>query len=336
MRGEISKRDFEYSDSSIRGVDETPKGTFIRFDFQDFESLLKHLSVSDDDANFAETITHGRRWGSGWNFRDPSTVSEDFRNGYTVYNELDDENLKKIREVLKVIDPGTNYDEFDQENSPKAYDALERVFPTETKDIVDEWYYTNEIACHEAAETGILKEVEDFLKHGNFKLVGIDSVKIEIKDLLKLFISTGKPWLSFRRLFKDFFNQIEETQGGIGGWMDNYYEWEYVSVFDKESFNRNISRSLDKMEDKIEDLDNIKEYIRLLNRITQKFKIGVTYNLPKNPEVKFRIKDIDREKMRINVVLRKGLKTITRSLSEENFYHLLYQPELFWSEFGSI
>jgi hypothetical protein len=40
--------------------------------------------------------------------------------------------------------------------------------------------------------------------------------------------------------------------------------------------------------------------------------------------------------MKVEVVLRKGLKTVNRKVSEENFYNLLYQPEIFYSEFGSV
>jgi hypothetical protein len=90
------------------------------------------------------------------------------------------------------------------------------------------------------------------------------------------------------------------------------------------------------MIDKLESLENIKQFVAMTERIKKKYKVGVTYDLPKLPGVSFRIKDFDREKMKIDVTLRKGLQVVQKKLSEEDFYKLLYQPELFYSEFGHM
>jgi hypothetical protein len=52
--------------------------------------------------------------------------------------------------------------------------------------------------------------------------------------------------------------------------------------------------------------------------------------------VTFVIKGFDKDDMKINVDLRHGLKKISRKVSEENFYNLLYQPELFDFGFGNV
>lgn len=62
----------------------------------------------------------------------------------------------------------------------------------------------------------------------------------------------------------------------------------------------------------------------------------VMYNLPKLKGVTFMIKDFDKDEMKVEVILRKDLKSISRKVSEENFYKLLYQPELFASPFGDV
>ena len=53
-------------------------------------------------------------------------------------------------------------------------------------------------------------------------------------------------------------------------------------------------------------------------------------------DTSFVIKGFDKDDMKINVDLRHGLKKISRKVSEENFYNLLYQPELFDFGFGNV
>jgi hypothetical protein len=53
--------------------------------------------------------------------------------------------------------------------------------------------------------------------------------------------------------------------------------------------------------------------------------------LPKDPkkQTRFKIEGFDFPEMKVRVSLSKGLQQKTVSLSEDNFYNLLYQPTLF-------
>ena len=81
------------------------------------------------------------------------------------------------------------------------------------------------------------------------------------------------------------------------------------------------------------------EFLKIIEKINKKFQTGhkgATYVLPKDKtqKVTFRITGFDIPNSKIIVLLRKGLKQRELKLSADNFYKLLYQPELF--EFGEL
>jgi len=60
------------------------------------------------------------------------------------------------------------------------------------------------------------------------------------------------------------------------------------------------------------------------------------FELPKDQAIKFKIKNFDKDNMKIMVLLNKQFKSEkTLSLTEEQFNNLLYQPELF-DLFGEV
>jgi hypothetical protein len=59
------------------------------------------------------------------------------------------------------------------------------------------------------------------------------------------------------------------------------------------------------------------------------------YELPKDKSLKFRIKNFDKDNIRVVVEIGGPLGAITRKFNEEQFNNLLYQPELF-DLFGEV
>jgi len=125
----------------------------------------------------------------------------------------------------------------------------------------------------------------------------------------------------------------------IGRWSENVWEFSDDKNFDKEGFNSQVSRDLDKLIDEIYDTDKfpyLKNYMEMEKRISSKFKIGKWFPLPKDKSkaTEVKIKTLEPETNKIVVSIRKGLKMKEVKLSEQNFYNLLYQPELF--QFGEL
>lgn len=334
VRGQADKYDIERADPMVYRVVEDPvKGlTKIQFEFQRDDDLLKRLGVSDDDIYFVNNIFSPHH---NWGFLDESQAMNDFLEGYIIFYVLSDENLDTLRYILKVVDPAFNYEELGSEESSnkRAAEIMMKVFPKETERIVDDYSSEVERAATEKATSVIDEELSEYLEKNEFKVVRKwDTISTTVGQLIMLYVKNGKVWLNFEDLFESIFD--EEDNGW--NWSEESYEWAYNSDFDKASFNRDASWQIDKMQDRVDEDERLTEFVQLYDRITKKFKVGVAYELPKLKGVTFRIKDFDKDDMKIEVVLRKDLKSISRKVSEENFYKLLYQPELFDSLFGDV
>ena len=119
----------------------------------------------------------------------------------------------------------------------------------------------------------------------------------------------------------------------VGGWAENSYEYQNKDYFDSSSFNNYVGRKLDEILEKIEDGAeenfNIKDYVDMVDRVSKKFEVDKWHILPKKKDVRFKIENFEMNPNKIVVKLSKALQQRELKLTEENFYHLLYQPTLF-------
>ena len=67
----------------------------------------------------------------------------------------------------------------------------------------------------------------------------------------------------------------------------------------------------------------------MVDRISKKFELDKMYDLPKKKDVRFKIENFEMNPNKIVVKLSRAFKQRELKLTEENFYHLLYQPTLF-------
>ena len=332
-KGQIETGELYSSDSNLYDIrPNTTKGlTKLIFDFKDNDQFFRFLNIGDDDAWFANVVTHP--YGEGYNFQDSSMTDEDFKQGYNVFYDFNEENIETFKRVIKIIDPGFDYSDFpDEESNKRAANILLKLFEKETNRLVDNWSMEKEIAANTSARDVVESEIDKALEEKGFKLHDkFDAVSIDVGHLIMLYVQNGKIWLNFRDLFKTAF---EDTD--IGGWSNDTWEYFSNADLDSESFNRDVWNYLNKLEDTLEDSESLQDYIAMIDRITAKFKPGVWYNLPKLTGVQFAIRDFDKDTMKIVVALRYELKSMQRKVSEENFYNLLYQPELFDFGFGRM
>jgi uncharacterized protein involved in outer membrane biogenesis len=145
-----------------------------------------------------------------------------------------------------------------------------------------------------------------------------------------LYIKENQIHLPLAKLLPQIF---ENNKIRIGGWAENSYEYQDDQHFDKQSFNDYTERKLDAIIEKIEDGGegnfDMQEYLDMVERVGKKFEVDKWYNLPKKKDVRFKIENFEMNPSRVIVKLSKGLKQRDLKLTEENFYHLLYQPTLF-------
>jgi hypothetical protein len=334
VRGTIDKYELERSDSSIDRVIENPtKGmTQIVFEFKDEDEFFGSLDLSDDDAWFAKVVDSP--YSDGYSFREDYQTKEDFRDGYSFFYEFNEENKEKLLSILAILDPIFNYENFpSEETNKRAASVISKYFEKETDNIVDDWTIEMNRGANKSASQYINNEINRVLNENGFQLYSrYNSVKIDVGHLIMLYVKTGKAWLSFKKLFKEVYRDLKN----IGGWSEDTYQYENESDFDKDSFNYYVDRQLSNMEEEMEKIENLQSFAEMVERIKKKFKPNVSYNLPKLKGVTFVIKGFDKDDMKINVDLRHRLKKITKKVSEENFYNLLYQPELFDFGFGNV
>jgi len=84
-----------------------------------------------------------------------------------------------------------------------------------------------------------------------------------------------------------------------------------------------------------EDGNSLQDFVKMVDKVSNKYKINVWYDLPKDDKVIFKIRGFDRKDGKIDVSLkRRGTNDFKDfAVTEETFYRLLYQPELFRLEF---
>ena len=161
------------------------------------------------------------------------------------------------------------------------------------------------------------------------KHFGDSIVSIEAKKLFDFYLKKGLPHFPVTALLKKYFDDVSYN---LGGWSDYIWEYSDPNLFDTEGLNRSISSDLDGILEKLEDnSEQTKKFKEMVDRITKKYPLGNIFRLPKdrNKKYEFIVKGFDLKEMKIIISLIWGLKTKTLKLTEENFNHLLYQPELF-------
>ena len=332
-RGKINKWKLMESEPLIGGVlwdDKNPAKSVVDIDFDNSNDFFEHINVSDDDAWFARAVDS---YQEGFEFYDDYSTRDDFQTGYGPWYEFDEENQELLEKISRFIYPhefDLNSDSF----KTGLAKALIRYFPKQVDEIMYDYVAERNSEMNQEARKSIKAEVRDYVESKGFELVPYQTLQTTIGNLISLFLQYNVPHESLGNLIKKIFWDSDKT---IGGWDENKYEYGNSEFFDSESFNKTVNRNLEFIYDKILeefDAETRGSFLKTIDRVSNKFNLNVNYDLPKDKSVTFRIKGFNMDKQKIKVILRKALKQRELELSEENFYHLLYQPELF--NFGEL
>jgi hypothetical protein len=175
------------------------------------------------------------------------------------------------------------------------------------------------------------KELKDYTDTLGFEVTD-SGLRISVGQLIQLYLINNAIHIPLKKLLEKVFEDDKQ----YFGWNDDIYEYANDNDFDSVSFNKYAGRILDNILDRIVDAGeelgvDINDFTSMTARIEKKFKAGEWYFLPKDKtkQTRFKVEGFEFPNMKISVVLQKGLKQKTVSLSEQNFYNLLYQPSLF-------
>jgi hypothetical protein len=322
------------SDPSIkRIIPEAPFGqSELIIEFDNDDEFLSSLDLSDDDIWFLKVITSSY---SDYEFMDSYSVEEDFKNGYIVYGELDEENMGKLKDIAEVVYPNFEFDLQSEDYRTNLAKNLNDLFPRQMDWILSDYLTEKNSEMYSVARETVSDEIDEVLEKSGIEVYRqYDEVKTTVANLLMWSLRLDIYKIDAKSLIKQIIEH--NTSGRIGGWMENSYEFQNAEYFDKTSFNNTVSRQFDDilefLESSAEEEGNtIGDFISFRNRIVNNFDLNVWYVLPKKKSDRFRIEGFDRDDMKVIVKLNQketgDFKTL--KLSEENFHNLLYQPELF-------
>jgi hypothetical protein len=328
VKGKIDKSELEDSDPDIYHVreDRSNRGmSVIKLGFND-DKFWKIVGLGEDDIWFLNMINSHY---SDYEFMDSYSVTDDFKNGYIIFYELNEDNIEKLKQISRYIFPK----KFDLENEEFKTEFAEKLltsFKRQTHDILDDYHTEKNREMTQVAQERIEKELNDYFNDFGFTYVADDEFTTTVANLVMWYIRENSLQLSIDELLPKIFST---NSNSIGGWQENSYEYQDSQKFDSVSFNNYVERQLDDILEKIEegyDGDfNIQDYVNMVDRVSKKFEVGRWHNLPKKKDVRFYIENFEMNPNKVIVKLSKELQQRELKLSEENFYHLLYQPTLF-------
>jgi len=328
VKGKIQKWELEDSDPEIYHVreDNSNRGqSVIKIGFND-DKFWEKVGLHEDDVWFMKMLKSPY---SDYEFMDSYSVTDDFRNGYTIFYEFNEDNIEKLKRISRYIYPK----KFDLESEDFRSDFADKLlssFKSQTQDIIDDYQTEKNREMTQVAEESIDKELNNYFNEFGFTFVSDDEFTTTVANLMMWYIRENSLQLPITELLPKIFSSSKMS---IGGWQENSYEYQDSEKFDSISFNNYAERKLDEIIEKIEDGSdsdfNIKDYVDMVDRISKKFEVGKWYNLPKKKDVRFYVENFVMNPNKVVVKLSKALQQRELKLSEENFYHLLYQPTLF-------
>jgi hypothetical protein len=325
ITGKIDKSDLIGLDDKIYKIETTRDGkSIIFYDFDYDSNVLENAGYTQDDISVYSNMTS--HYGNSYEFYSDYSGMEDFESGYGPWNELDDDNWEK----LKYISHFLMKEPFSMDNSflERFANKLLNTFPTETKEIVYDYsrerneQITNSVAEH------VEKEVKEFFETIPVKFVGDGIVSVDAREVFDYYVESGNLNFPLGKIIKGIMRKGEP----MGGWSENIWEYENDEGFDKIYYNKEVEKELDSIIDKLtENEEEARKFTSMVERVSRKFKQGTWFPLPKDKSnsVRFRIDGFDFPSQKLVVSLQKELKRKEFKMTEENFYNLLYQPELF-------
>jgi hypothetical protein len=334
VRGKISARELMEADPSIVHISEYSNHGLSKLTikvFRDENSIFRLLNLGEDDVWFYRVINGNETY----DFYDYSTSYEDFKNGHGCWYYFDEENKNLINKICSYF-LSEPFDIDSEDSRAKCAEILSEMFRVDVESIISDFTNESNYSLNKATEVGmdleIKKELNEIgIESDNIKSIYEGTLVFTVGELIALYVRSGDVHFTI----KDFFVNLSENANiNAGGWYEDYYQFEYDKYFDNDSFNRTVNNNLNDIVEKLESEDDSQEFKTFLDdikNVTKKFKHNVWYSLPKNDKYVFRIIGYDKESLRLRIELKKQSSHLrkTINISIENFYNLLYQPELF-------
>jgi len=331
-KGRITKDDLYRLDDSIDYIDKKePLGqSIVTIKFDDNKEFLEEIDLDEQDVWFMQALNGY----NGYEFNDPYQIEQDFKEGYNVYYEINDENTETLKVIATTILPDKEFTIDSEEYRSELSVMLLDLFPEEIDRILGDFYMEKEHEMNTVAKESIKNEFNKPLEEKGINLnYDMDEVEITLADLysealqLNLFNSNAKEIVTAI---------IKKALGNnVGGWYESSYEYQDADYFDLESFNREVERQfekiIEKLDEKSEEEYTVQDFVDFRNRIVSKYKLKTWYENPKDKNLIFMIDSFNPDNMSVKLNIKDKESGLFKKieLEEEQFNNFLYQNTLF-------
>lgn len=312
--------------SGFRFNKNNPGKSMISLTFDSNKDYLELFSkdLSSDDIWTADSVFSD--YGGNYEFFDSYRAEEDWYEGY-VFSSFNDENIDKVKNILKRISP--KYWKLEtSEDSQNAAKFLYSTYNREIDYIISDYGNEVDTAMGNSVKRDVTSELSDkLIDFGIIEKSFMYKYYTTVKVLLNLYKRNNDKNLN---LYDTLKKVVSENISVNGEFMESSYNYR-SSDFDDESFNRSVGYSLDKIIDKLgEDSEN-NEYYEIVSQILDEYDIDKWYSLAKDKNKNFAIEEISPEtlKIRIRIHDKKTSQVERRSLSLEEFNNFIHNYELF-------
>jgi hypothetical protein len=330
-KGRITKDELYRLDDSIYDIDvNEPLGqSIITIQFEDDKELFKELDIDEQDIWFMGALNSY----NGYEFMDSYQVEQDFKDGYGIYYDLNDENVETLKGIATTILPNNEFNIEDEEYKTELSEMLLNLFYDEMDYIFGDFAAEKDSEMNAVAKEAIKDEFERPLEENGINLnYDMDEVDITLADLylgalqLNMFNSDAKEII---------VAMMQKALGSnVGGWYENSYEFQDESKFDSKSFNNYVSHQFEKILEKLDERSDegytVQDFVEFRDRVTSKYKLKTWYTNPKDDNIIFLIDSFDVGSMsvRLNVKTKDNGLFKQLRLDEEQFNNFLYQYSL--------
>jgi len=331
-KGRISKDELYRLDDSIYDIyQKEPLGqSIITVKFDDDKELLKDIDLDEQDVWFMGALNSY----NGYEFMESYQVEQDFKDGYGIYYDLNEENRETLKDIASVILPNDEFNLEDDEYKVKLSEMLLDLFPNEMDYIFGDFAAEKDHEMNAVAKEVIKDEFEKPLEENGINLnYDMDEVEISLADLYLGALQLNM----FNSDAKEIVTAIMQKALGnnIGGWYENSYEFQDDSKFDSKSFNNYVATQFEKMSEKLEERSDefftVQDFVEFKNRIMSKYKLKTWYANPKDNNINFLIDSFNPSDMSVRLNVRTVDNGLFRQLNldEEQFNNFLHQNSLF-------
>lgn len=330
-KGRISKDELYRLDDSIYDIDvNEPLGqSIITIQFEDDKELFNELDIDEQDIWFMGALKSY----NGYEFMDSYQVEQDFKDGYGIYYDLNDENVETLKGIATTILPNKEFNIEDEEYKTELSRMLLDLFYDEMDYIFGDFAAEKDSEMNAVAKEAVKDEFEKPLEENGINLnYDMDEVEITLADLylgalqLNMFNSDAKEII---------VAMMQKALGSnVGGWYENSYEFQDESKFDSKSFNNYVAHQFEKILEKLDERSDekytVQDFVEFRDRVTSKYKLKTWYTNPKDDNIIFLIDSFDVGSMsvRLNVKTKDNGLFKQLRLDEEQFNNFLYQYSL--------